>query len=129
MSFMHTLSIIFCAVCMIFYFLLSVNASLARKNSKIALGEKGNENLARAVRAHGNFAEYTPLFLISFVLLESVQVSKDYLVWVGIFFLLGRISHAYSMFAKKGLFRVSGMILTFVPYLANIANLLIVYFK
>jgi uncharacterized protein len=116
---MHTLSIIFCAACMIFYFLLSVNASLARKNSKIALGEKGNENLARAVRAHGNFAEY----------LESVQVSKNYLVWVGIFFLLGRISHAYSMFAKKGLFRVSGMILTFVPYLANIANLLIVYFK
>jgi uncharacterized protein len=113
---MHTISIIFCAACMIFYFLLSVNASLARKNSKIALGEKGNENLARAVRAHGNFA-------------ESVQVSKDYLVWVGIFFLLGRISHAYSMFAKKGLFRVSGMILTFVPYLANIANLLIVYFK
>jgi uncharacterized protein len=73
--------------------------------------------------------EYTPLFLISFVLLESVQASSDYLILAGFFFLLGRIFHAYSMFSKKELFRALGMILTFGPYLANIINLLIVYFK
>jgi hypothetical protein len=33
------------------------------------------------------------------------------------------------MFSKKELFRALGMILTFGPYLANIINLLIVYFK
>jgi uncharacterized protein len=126
---MHSISIIFTSVCLILYLLLSVNAAMTRRRSGLAIGEKDNENLARAVRAHGNFSEYTPLFLISFVLLESVQASSDYLILVGLFFLLGRIFHAYSMFSKKELFRALGMILTFGPYLANIINLLIVYFK
>ena len=126
---MHSISIIFTSVCLILYLLLSVNAAMTRRRSGLAIGEKDNENLARAVRAHGNFSEYTPLFLISFVLLESVQASSDYLILAGFFFLLGRIFHAYSMFSKKELFRALGMILTFGPYLANIINLLIVYFK
>ena len=126
---MYTISTIFTSVCLILYLLLSVNAAMTRRRSGLAIGEKDNENLARAVRAHGNFSEYTPLFLISFVLLESVQASSDYLILVGLFFLLGRIFHAYSMFSKKVLFRVFGMFLTFGPYLANIIYLLIVYFK
>jgi uncharacterized protein len=126
---MYTISTIFTSVCLILYLLLSVNAAMTRRRSGLAIGEKDNENLARAVRAHGNFSEYTPLFLISFVLLESVQASSNYLILVGLFFLLGRIFHAYSMFSKKELFRALGMILTFGPYLANIINLLIVYFK
>ena len=126
---MYTISTIFTSVCLILYLLLSVNAAMTRRRSGLAIGEKDNENLARAVRAHGNFSEYTPLFLISFVLLESVQASSNYLILVGLFFLLGRIFHAYSMFSKKELFRALGMILTFGTYLANIINLLIVYFK
>ena len=126
---MYTISTIFTSVCLILYLLLSVNAAMTRRRSGLAIGEKDNENLARAVRAHGNFSEYTPLFLISFVLLESVQASSNYLILVGLFFLLGRIFHAYSMFSKKELFRALGMILTFGPYLANITYLLIVYFK
>ena len=126
---MNSISIIFTAACLAIYLLLSMNAAMTRRRSGLAVGEKDNETLARAVRAHGNFSEYTPLFLISFVLLESVQASSDYLILVGLFFLLGRIFHAYSMFSKKELFRALGMILTFGPYLANIINLLIVYFK
>ena len=126
---MYTISTIFTSVCLILYLLLSVNAAMTRRRSGLAIGEKDNENLARAVRAHGNFSEYTPLFLISFVLLELVQASSDYLILVGLFFLLGRIFHAYSMFSKKVLFRVFGMFLTFGPYLANTTYLLIVYFK
>ena len=126
---MYTISTIFTSVCLILYLLLSVNAAMTRRRSGLAIGEKDNENLARAVRAHGNFSEYTPLFLISFVLLELVQASSNYLILVGLFFLLGRIFHAYSMFSRKELFRALGMILTFGPYLANIINLLIVYFK
>ena len=126
---MYTISTIFTSVCLILYLLLSINAAQTRRRSGLAVGEKDNETLARAVRAHGNFSEYTPLFLISFVLLESVQASSNYLILVGLFFLLGRIFHAYSMFSKKELFRALGMILTFGPYLANIINLLIVYFK
>ena len=84
---MHSISIIFTSVCLILYLLLSVNAAMTRRRSGLAIGEKDNENLARAVRAHGNFSEYTPLFLISFVLLESVQASSDCLILVGLFFI------------------------------------------
>ena len=126
---MYTISVIFTSVCLILYLLLSVNAAMTRRRSGLAIGEKDNENLARAVRAHGNFSEYTPLFIISFVLLESVQASSNYLILAGLFFLLGRIFHAYSMFSKKELLRALGMILTFGPYLANIINLLIDYFN
>jgi uncharacterized membrane protein YecN with MAPEG domain len=126
---MHSISIIFVATCLIFYLGLSINAAMMRRKSGIAIGENNNEKLARAVRAHANFAEYTPLFLIAFIVLESTGVSSQFLTWTGLAFLLGRIFHAYSMFAHKGLFRVLGMMLTFIPCLAMIVLLLVVYFK
>ena len=103
---MHSLSLIYSAICLILYLALSVNAAMTRRKSGIAIGEINNEKLARAVRAHSNFAEYTPLFLIAFILLESAGVSSQFLTSVGVAFLLGRVFHAYSMFAQKGLFRV-----------------------
>ena len=102
---MHSLSLIYSAICLILYLALSVNAAMTRRKSGIAIGEINNEKLARAVRAHSNFAEYTPLFLIAFILLESAGVSSQFLTYVGVAFLLGRIFHAYSMFAQKELFR------------------------
>jgi len=126
---MHSISIIFAATCLIIYLGLSVNAAMTRRKSGIAIGESNNEKLARAVRAHSNFAEYTPLFLITFILLESTGVSSQFLTSVGVAFLSGRIFHAYSMFAQKGLFRVLGMMLTFIPYIMIIIRLLVVYFK
>ena len=126
---MHSISIIFVATCLIFYLGLSINAAMTRRKSGIAIGENNNEKLARAVRAHANFAEYTPLFLIAFIVLETTGVSSQFLIWTGFAFLLGRMFHAYSMFAHKELFRVLGMMLTFIPYLVMIVLLLVVYFK
>ena len=62
------LSIIFTTILLIFFLCLSVHAAMTRRKSKIPLGEEKNENLIRAVRAHGNFLEYTPLFIISFII-------------------------------------------------------------
>jgi uncharacterized membrane protein YecN with MAPEG domain len=121
------LSIIFTTILLIFFLCLSVHAAMTRRKSKIPLGEEKNENLIRAVRAHGNFLEYTPLFIISFIMLEFLLADTKYLIGVAAFFLLGRFFHAYSMFAKKGLFRMLGMMLTFIPYIGNIAYLVVNY--
>ena len=126
---MHSLSLIFSATCLIIYLVLSINAAIIRRKSGIAIGENNNEKLVRAVRAHANFAEYTHLFLIAFIVLETTDVSSQFLIWTGLAFLLGRMFHAYSMYAHKGLFRVLGMMLTFIPYLVMIVLLLVVYFK
>jgi len=121
------LSIIFTTILLIFFLCLSVYAAMTRRKSKIPLGEEKNESLIRAVRAHGNFLEYTPLFIISFVMLEYLLANMKYLILVATFFLLGRLFHAYSMFAKKGLFRMLGMMLTFIPYISNTIYLIIKY--
>ena len=49
--------------------------------------------MQRAVRGHGNFIEYTPLFFIMFFLLEYMGTPEITLHTVAIIFLIGRLSH------------------------------------
>jgi len=91
-----------------------------RRHSKVAIGTADSDELSRAVRAHGNFTEVTPIFLISLLILELVD---SYLWWVailGILFIAGRILHAWSILvveAQRGSYslRVAGMMLTVIP--------------
>jgi uncharacterized membrane protein YecN with MAPEG domain len=41
-----------------------------RRKNKVALGDGGKEDLERAIRAQGNFAEYVPFGLILLACLE-----------------------------------------------------------
>ena len=104
---------------------LSINAAFTRRKSGLAVGEADNETLLRAVRAHGNFVEYTPMFLISLFLIDHVSKNCEYILVIGSGFILGRISHATSMFLKKGILRITGMFLTFTPLLSNFVYLII----
>ena len=104
---------------------LSINAAFTRRKSGLAVGEGDNETLLRAVRAHGNFVEYTPMFLISLFLIDHVSKNCEYILVIGAGFILGRISHATSMFLKKGILRITGMFLTFTPLLSNFVYLII----
>ena len=90
-------------------------------------GREARIALRSAPLADGNFLEYTPLFLISFILLEILKVNNSYLIWIACFFILGRVFHAYSMFAKRDVFRALGMVFTFIPYLSNIIYLISLY--
>ena len=96
------LSIIFTTILLIFFLCLSVHAAMTRRKSEIPLGEAKNENLIRAVRAHGNFLEYTPLFIISFIMLEFLVADTKYLIGVAAFFLLGRFFSCIQYVRKKG---------------------------
>ena len=96
----------------------------ARRKNQVAVGSDGVPELERAVRAHGNFAEVTPIFLISLLLLELVD---SYLWWVGILgvvFIAGRILHARSILVTEvqtGRYqqRVTGMMLTLGSLIAS----------
>lgn len=41
-----------------------------RRQNKVGLGNGGNDDLERAIRAQGNFAEYVPLGIILIACLE-----------------------------------------------------------
>ena len=116
---------LFTAILLFIFIALSINAAFTRRKSGLAVGEGDNETLLRAVRAHGNFVEYTPMFLISLFLIDHVSKNCEYILVIGSGFILGRISHATSMFLKKGILRITGMFLTFTPLLSNFVYLII----
>ena len=116
---------LFTAILLFIFIALSINAAFTRRKSGLAVGEADNETLLRAVRAHGNFTEFTPMFLISLFLIDHVSKNCEYILVIGSGFVLGRISHATSMFLKKGILRITGMFLTFTPLLSNFVYLII----
>ncbi len=76
--------------------------------------------LERNVRAHGNFSEYVPLFLILLMIIETkLKISFNYLLIICIVFLYGRLAHAicFSFYKHNPFLRISGMICTYFPLL------------
>jgi len=85
-----------------------------RQAAKISLGTGGNAALERAVRAHGNAAEWIPMALLLLALAESFETPAFVLHALGIMLVAGRIMHAvYLIQNHKSLtFRMWGMMLT-----------------
>jgi uncharacterized protein len=76
---------------------LSLRVSRLRRPLKVAVGDGGHEILLRRIRAHANFAENVPLFLILLFLLEFATGGTLWLWGAAILFILGRIAHAFGM--------------------------------
>jgi uncharacterized membrane protein YecN with MAPEG domain len=123
------ISILFTIIFIIFYLILTIITIKARKSTKVAYGDDGNKDLIKAVRAHGNFFEFTVFFIISSFLLEILDANQIYVLFINIVFLLGRISHAYSMLKEKITFRMIGMMATLVCYAVNCIYLLYLYWQ
>jgi len=126
---MFSVSILFTIIFIIFYLVLTVFTIKARRSTRIAYGDGNNKKLIRAIRAHGNFFEFTVFFIISSFLIEALDGDAIYLLIVNILFVLGRVSHAYSMFKEKLQFRVTGMMITLFAYISNSAYLVYLYFR
>ncbi len=123
------ISILFTIIFIIFYLILTIITINARKSTKVAYGDDGNKELIKAVRAHGNFFEFTVFFIISSFLLEILDANQIYVLFINIVFLLGRISHAYSMLKEKIIFRMIGMMATLISYAVNCIYLLYLYWQ
>ena len=76
---------------------LSLRVSRLRRPLKIGVGDGGNEVLARRMRAHGNFAENVPIFLLLLGFLELATGGNLWLWGAAILFILARIAHAFGM--------------------------------
>jgi uncharacterized membrane protein YecN with MAPEG domain len=76
---------------------LSLRVSSLRRPLKIGFGDGGNEVLLRRMRAHANFAENVPIFLIVLAAIE-LAIGGNLILWTaGILFILARIAHAFGM--------------------------------
>ena len=64
---------LYAALLAILYAGLSVRTLRLRRQLRIAIGDKGDERMLRAMRAHANFAEYVPLALLLIYLVEIAR--------------------------------------------------------
>ncbi len=119
-----TITPLYAAVLTVVFIYLSVRVIGRRREARIGLGDGGDRDMLRRIRAHGNFAEYVPLALVLMALAELQQAPAWALHLIGVTLLAGRIMHALGVGREMMPPRVVGMALTFtslsIGALANI---------
>jgi len=76
---------------------LSARVVTARRPLKISVGDGGDDVVLRRMRAHANFAENMPIFLILLAALEIAGGDRTILVPAAIAFVIARIAHGIGM--------------------------------
>lgn len=94
---------------------LSRRVIVLQQAAQVPLGDGGDWELTRAMRAHTNCAKYAPLGITLIGHAESLPVPALIVHALGLSLVAGRIVHAYgvSQESENFRFRVSGMGLTF----------------
>ena len=109
---------------------LSYNVSKERLSSKTDLGDGGDPDLLRAMRAQGNLTEYAPTGLILLGLLESAGANQTLLLSLAVLFVASRYMHGLMLGKTEGTnyYRSVGTILTWgVILVASVTGLLTGY--
>ena len=124
-------SIIASVLTIIFIRLSFAVIGLRRKN-KVGLGSGGHDDLERAIRAQGNFAEYVPFSIILIACLELNGAPWWLVVIPGIAMIIGRLIHIKGINTPPPDFskRVLGMKFTFFTLIGLVAlNLVWAFYK
>ena len=106
---------IIAAILTIIFVKLSFAVIGLRRKNKVGLGSGGYDDLERAIRAQGNFAEYVPIGLILIACLELNGAPWWLVILPGIALVIGRLIHAKGINEPPPNFssRVLGMKFTF----------------
>ena len=112
----------FASLFTLFYLFLSFRIGYFRGSPVMKLIFKMDEEipeikLQRNVRAHGNFSEYVPIFLVLLLIIETLgQSSFYYLLTICLIFSYGRLAHAicFAFYDTNPFLRISGMLCTYL---------------
>jgi uncharacterized membrane protein YecN with MAPEG domain len=120
---------LYAALLALIFVVLSVKVIGKRRQFMIGIGNNGQMVLERAIRVHGNFAEYVPLALLLMFLAEYSGLAPLYVHTLGIILIIGRLSHAFGVqqIQEPLRFRVFGMLLTFSVLLLSALAILFLY--
>ena len=116
----------------LFYLFLSFRIGYFRGSPVMKLIFKMDEEvpaskLDRNIRAHGNFSEYVPIFLVLLVTLEiSGNASFSYLLLICLIFAYGRLAHGicFAFYEFNPFLRISGMLCTYLALVVFAVSLL-----
>lgn len=96
---------------------LAIRVGQVRTKEKISVGDGGNDSVIRRMRAHSNFNEFTPIFLILLGLIEMATGTSTLLWAAGGLYLIGRIMHGIGMDGWS-MGRGGGILITMIATLA-----------
>ena len=105
---------IYTALITLIFLTLSARVILYRRANRISLGDTGDKNLLKRMRAQANCAEYAPLGILLLAMTELNAAPTVALHALGLALLLGRLLHAIGFGATPQNFtlRQIGMVLT-----------------
>ncbi len=118
---------IYGALLALFLVILTVPVIKLRRGLKVGLGDGGQTLLQQAVRAHGNAAEFIPLFIVLLAVYEINHAPVIALHIFGVVFVLSRLAHASGLYQSAGASsgRVVGTVGTLTVMIAlAVANVL-----
>ncbi len=109
---------------------LGLRVSLLRRRLKVSVGDGGQAAIATRMRAHANYIEYTPFFLILLALVELAAGSETSLWFVAIIYIVARIAHAFGMDREgANLLRVAGISITWLCLLGLAAYAIVLSYR
>lgn len=116
----------YAAILGIFFIFLSIRTIHVRRKLKIIIGDAGNNELQRIIRAHANFSEYVPIGMFLILLVEIGDGYAPFIHFLGLCLIIGRLLHAFgvSRSNENFKFRVLGMSLTFTTIMVSSLYLL-----
>lgn len=106
----------------LWFLVLSLRVIGRRRSERIHLGDGGDAQMQRRIRAHGNFAEYVPLILLLMLLLEIAGTTPVWLLHtLGVALVVARLLHGYALSFSEHFFfgRFGGTLVTFIVLLVT----------
>lgn len=104
---------------------LSIQVIKYRRKHTISVGDGDIPELQQARAAHSNASENSILCLILMAMVEYNGASVDFIHFIGIMLIIGRLLHAYGIMKTDFKARKHGMIITFFVLISLIvANLI-----
>lgn len=88
---------LYAGILVLWFVVLSLRVTGRRRALKVSLGDGGDALFQRVIRGQANFAEYVPLALLLFAILELSRFSIYLLHLLGIALVIARLLHGYAM--------------------------------
>jgi uncharacterized membrane protein YecN with MAPEG domain len=88
---------IYAALATLLVLILAARVSTARLTGKIGIGDGGDHELIKRIRAHANAVENLPLALLLLLILELDHTGAAWLHLFGCVLIAGRILHAIGL--------------------------------
>lgn len=109
---------LYAGVNVIFTAFLGIMVVRKRWTTRTSVGDGGQKDMTKALRAHGNNVENVPLGLLVIGLLEGLAAPIILIHLLGICLTLGRLAHARGLYQTLGpsKMRIIGMILTWTVF-------------